>query len=126
MRDLYFDSIEELVEGVAGFLRTSDWESLAACHNMELSVGTTAELLDAGTYWQSHENRVGHPAAMGFKYPFPPSFEFLFAEPALDDNPKTYVRVGIEIDAGGGEMQIGEQRFAVVGTPKGWQLVKEF
>ena len=125
MSDIYFDSLEELVKGVAGFLVASDWESLARCHEKELSNATMEELLDPLTYWQPESERFGHPSAMGFKYPFPPTFEYLFAEPSLDDNPISYARVGIEIDMGDGQIQMGEQRFAVTATDKGWQLVRE-
>lgn len=104
-----FASPMEAVEELTKLLRARDWAALAACYD-----GPPPAVF--------YDERVeGHPGGFDrWKHPFPPGFRYVSHEVTED---VAVVRVGIEIDEGGGMIQRGMREFRMRKTPEGWKVL---
>ena len=104
-----FATPREAVEKITRLLEARDWAALAACYDGP----APAVFYD--------ESAGGHPAGFDrWKHPFPPGWRYVSHEVQGD---LAVVRVGIEIDQGGGRVQRGHQTFRMRRTPDGWRLL---
>jgi len=103
-----FASPREAVEEIAKLLRARDWAALAACYDGP----------PPPAFYQEREG--GHPSGADDWVPFPPGWSYLSHETEGD---VAVVRVGVEIDEGGGMIQRGVHAFRLRRTPAGWKLL---
>lgn len=104
-----FSSPEEAVERIDAWLRERNWDALTACYDGEAPA----------TF---HERRPGgHPSGADNWTPFPPGWRYL--DHAVEGD-VARVRVGIDIDQGGGFVQRGWAEFRLRRTSAGWKLLK--
>lgn len=104
-----FASPKEAVEELTKLLEARDWAALAACYDGPPPAVFYDEAVE------------GHPGGFDrWRHPFPPGFHYV--SHATEGDVAT-VRVGIEIDQGGGMIQRGFHEFRMRRTPAGWQVI---
>lgn len=118
----FFESPQEAVPALAGMLAAEDWPRLARCYLLDGS-GIERSDLESGRYFRRTSPAVGHPAGLDrWRHPFAPGYRYLSHAVAGDE---ALVRVGIEIDQGGGMVQRGLREFRMRRTDRGWQVLPD-
>lgn len=118
----FFAAPQEAVPALAGMLVAEDWPRLARCYLLDAS-GIDRSELESGRYFRRVAVTAGHPAGLDrWRHPFPPGYRYL--SHAVDGD-EALVRVGIEIDQGGGMVQRGWREFRMRKTAPGWQVLPD-
>jgi hypothetical protein len=96
-----FASVPEAVDALARLLQARDWTGLAACYEADPAALPPAFFYDP--------EAPGHPGGFDrWRHPFPPGFTY--RSHAVEGD-VAVVRMGIEIDQGGGMIQRGSREF---------------
>ncbi len=122
---LYFASPQDAVQRTTELLRAADWPTLARHYDLSGS-GLDPASLERGDYFLREERPDAHHPGLPWQYerPFTPGMRFEAAEPT--DRPGVVrVRVGVEIDQGGGPPQRGFETFLLRKTDRGYQLLPD-
>lgn len=122
---LYFRSPQEAVGRATELLRQEDWATLARYYDLtDAPLDHTA--LASGDYFLREERPPGHHPGLPWRYahPFTPGMHFEEAQPTARPG-VLRVRVGIEIDQGGGPPQRGFETFLLRESERGYQLLPE-
>jgi hypothetical protein len=118
----FFASPQEAVPALAGMLASEDWPRLARCYLLDAS-GIERGELESGRYFRRSAPAAGHPAGLDrWRHPFAPGYRYL--SHAVDGD-EALVRIGIEIDQGGGMVQRGMREFRMRSTDRGWQVLPD-
>ncbi len=119
---IFFASPKDAVPALAEMLANEDWAALARCYAFEGS-GVDRRELETGRYFRRSYSTEGHPARLDrWRHPFPPGYRYLTHTVEGDE---ALVRVGIEIDQGGGMVQRGFREFRMRKTAGGWQVLPD-
>jgi len=119
---IFFASPQEAVPALARMLAAEDWPRLARCYLLDASSIERSDL-ESGRYFRRSTPAEGHPAGLDRgRHPFPPGYRYL--SHAVDGD-EALVRVGIEIDQGGGMVQRGLREFRMRRTDGGWQVLPD-
>lgn len=115
---IFFASPKDAIPALAEMLAREDWAGLARCYALQGS-GIDRRELETGRYFRRVSVAEGHPAGLDrWRHPFPPGYRYLSH---TVDGDQALVRVGIEIDQGGGMVQRGLREFRMRKAASGWQ-----
>jgi len=119
---LHFASPQEAVPALAGMLAAENWSRLARCYFLDGS-GIERSELASGRYFRRSAEAMSHASGVDrWRHPFAPGYRYL--SHAVDGE-EALVRVGIEIDQGGGMVQRGLREFRMRRSERGWQVLPD-